>query len=594
MCILMAQRSWDERLGQGAGIGVLVTTMVLLSASAAIVGPTHAQTSNLGNVSEGSTENLEKNFSANRSINLTCRNDKCEPGLGEDVYNCPEDCGVCGDDICDTTEDRENCMEDCLCQGPVEAAFGTNPTSPTWLDNTTLNASGSQPHPECLTFDWEGDDGIDKEAGQGEKLLYHNFTSATAWNTDTYPPDANVERKCWPLDGQPVYPPQCGYVVTLEVEEVNDGVTSSVTKRIDIGGRGDPYPVLEVGSEPKIKEYPITFDASESYDTAGPDGGTGEIVQYDFHWGHDDEKCIDCGQTLTHEFPSIGEYDVTLNVTDNNGQWRAVTTEVDIDPNQPPEGELEATPDEAPTGKIVPYEDITFDATDYEDPEDQGAATPDLGVDSYDWDLDDDGDFEIIDGDVTERGSFDDTDAGENGGCVRVRVTDTRGASTIDRKCFDVHTTSMRTVTIKKTDCGRLCCCNNPEFILDQVRVFTVEEGDYAVRVNGDDRMIYLQCNGKQGIRAWDDCTNHPDDGVGNLAAVAADWQYFDNKATDPIGDFWTKNGRGDWSTMAPVITLTLIKDTGGVQDRWTVDLSAQSQGQEITYPRGTSRPIDP
>jgi len=570
--------------------------MVLLSASAAIVGPTQAQTSNLGNTSAGATENLEKNFSSNKTINLTCRNDVCEPDIGEDVYNCPEDCGVCGDDICDTTEDGENCMEDCLCQGELEADFATNPSSPTWLDNTTLNASESGPHPDCLSFDWEGDDGIDKEADQGDPILYHNFTSATAQDADNYPPDSNVvEDKCYPFHRPNVLPPpNCGYVVTLEVEDAFSGETASVTKRIDVGGKGDPYPVLEVGSEPKIKEYPITFDASSSYDTTGPDGGTGEIVQYDYDWGHDDEQCIDCGETLTHEFPSVGEYDVQLNVTDDDDQWRTVTTEVDIDPNQPPEGELEATPDQTPEGKIVPGEDITFDATDFEDPEDQGTATPTLGIGSYDWDLDNDGTFEIIDGDVTERGSFDDDDAGPNGGCVTVRVSDTRGESTTEEECFDVYTSHIEWVEIKKHGCMP-CEVDNPEIEIKGVSVFT-EDGSkqYAVRIAGGGEYMpfYLPCNGIHSPSTDDDCENHPDESLPSGSARLAEESYWGNantKGTQIYRDWWTNDGPGKWGTVGDYRWFELINDDIGpgnaeTLDRCFIDMSSLGHGETDTF----------
>ena len=42
----------------------------------------------------------------------SCGNNVCEPELGEDSITCPDDCG-CGDGVCDDTETPLTCPDDC-------------------------------------------------------------------------------------------------------------------------------------------------------------------------------------------------------------------------------------------------------------------------------------------------------------------------------------------------------------------------------------------------------------------------------------------------------------------------------------------------
>ena len=71
----------------------------------------------------------------------TCGDDYCNDYADEDAENCYEDCGTCGNGICDGPEDLQNCAVDChtcgdgYCSGPWETCVtcGTdcNPTSST-------------------------------------------------------------------------------------------------------------------------------------------------------------------------------------------------------------------------------------------------------------------------------------------------------------------------------------------------------------------------------------------------------------------------------------------------------------------------------
>jgi len=46
-----------------------------------------------------------------------CGNGICESGKMEDNENCPADCTVCGNAICERDEDKENCPDDCIICG---------------------------------------------------------------------------------------------------------------------------------------------------------------------------------------------------------------------------------------------------------------------------------------------------------------------------------------------------------------------------------------------------------------------------------------------------------------------------------------------
>lgn len=119
--------------------------------------------------------------------------------------------------------------------------------------------------------------------------------------------------------------------------------------------------------EPKVGD-PVTFDGSASKD---PDG---KIISYlwDFGDGETAQEII-----ATHAFRKEGEYDVTLQVTDNRGANSQLTKTVRVlPPNRPPLARFTVAPEQPKAGEAV-----SFDASESSD--------PDGTVAQYSWDFGD-------------------------------------------------------------------------------------------------------------------------------------------------------------------------------------------------------------
>jgi len=85
--------------------------------------------------------------------------------------------------------------------------------------------------------------------------------------------------------------------------------------------------------------YPITLDASESYDPAGFDGEIGEVATYT--WWIEEDAYEHEGMILEdYQFDSVGEYSISLNVTDEHGNYENITRSVRITLGPTPDLEL--------------------------------------------------------------------------------------------------------------------------------------------------------------------------------------------------------------------------------------------------------------
>ena len=93
----------------------------------------------------------------------------------------------------------------------------------------------------------------------------------------------------------------------------------------DVEVRFAPMAAFAVSSEsPRVGES-VTFDASKSLD---PDG---EIVAYEWDFNGDGRSDAH-GQIVTHVFPELGEHEVTLTVTDDDGQQDSTSRRVNVRP----------------------------------------------------------------------------------------------------------------------------------------------------------------------------------------------------------------------------------------------------------------------
>jgi len=159
----------------------------------------------------------------------------------------------------------------------------------------------------------------------------------------------------------------------------NEGVTVSVTHVVPVQAT-PPIACFEfTPAEPNTGQA-IAYDASCSADLDGT------IILYE--WDFDGDGLTDAtGMSVTHAFPSVGVYPVTLMVTDNDGTVSADTQGIPVEvggtsgDNQPPEAEFTFEPAEEPDVNL--NEVVTFRS--------DGSSDPDGSIASYEWDFDRDG-----------------------------------------------------------------------------------------------------------------------------------------------------------------------------------------------------------
>ena len=131
---------------------------------------------------------------------------------------------------------------------------------------------------------------------------------------------------------------------------------------LHITDTGNQKPVADAGgSYLWVKDIPMTFDGSGSYD---PDG---IIVSYEWDFGDTNSGT---GVSPTHTYTAAGNYTATLTVTDDGGKTDTDTADVTI---------LES--DDEPPSKV---EGLTVtDAKDGKLNLAWNAATDNIGVDHY-------------------------------------------------------------------------------------------------------------------------------------------------------------------------------------------------------------------
>jgi PKD repeat protein len=154
----------------------------------------------------------------------------------------------------------------------------------------------------------------------------------------------------------------------------NEGAYDTLTKNIYVAVL-PPIAFFDWSPKDPLSGETITFDASQSHD---PDG---TITLYQWDWDNDgnyDENHTT--PTATHTYTEPGSYQVTLKVTDNDGQTGMTSNIVTIW-NRSPVAQFDWTPE-----KPLPGIMIKFDASQSYD--------PDGSITLYQWDWDNDGDFE--------------------------------------------------------------------------------------------------------------------------------------------------------------------------------------------------------
>jgi PKD repeat protein len=201
--------------------------------------------------------------------------------------------------------------------------------------------------------------------------------------------------------------------VSLTITDGN-GATATLNQTV-IVGEDNPnlYPTASWTWAPKI---PATGETVQ-LDASGSSDPEGNITEY--NWDLDDDGTVDVsGEIINHQFSTTGTKNITLYVRDNATQQAELTQTIVVDDtilNKQPRTNFNWSP-----RNPAPGERITFDAS--------ASYDPDAAIASYEWDIDNDGEYEA--NGVTHNASFD--TAGTY--TVSLRVNDERGATNVTSK----------------------------------------------------------------------------------------------------------------------------------------------------------------
>lgn len=192
--------------------------------------------------------------------------------------------------------------------------------------------------------------------------------------------DGSITKYEWDLDGDESYEENGQSIETsfsstgeipIKLRVTDDaGNTDTIVEDVSVSS-GTDTPTAEFSYSPQnpVSGETVTLDATDS---------TAETSMTSYDWdvtgdGNYDQQ----GETITESFET-GEAEVTLRVTDESDQTDTTSRTVSIGAtNSPPTAAFDFSP-EAPTAG----EAVSFDAS---------ASADDGPVDSYEWDLDDDG-----------------------------------------------------------------------------------------------------------------------------------------------------------------------------------------------------------
>ena len=172
----------------------------------------------------------------------------------------------------------------------LAARIDTSPSNPTTLSTIEFNASSSvAKDSEITSYAWELGDGT---SDSGE-VVTHSYDDAGT------------------------------YDITLTVDTA-DGRTTSTTTQVDVA---NPTPVASFTYDPG---NPGTGEET-TFDGSGSDAPGSTIDSYE--WDFDGDGTTDqTGEVVTTSFGSYGTYDVTLIVTDQEGETATTTKTVTVEP----------------------------------------------------------------------------------------------------------------------------------------------------------------------------------------------------------------------------------------------------------------------
>ncbi|MBU1992251.1 PKD domain-containing protein [Patescibacteria group bacterium] len=227
---------------------------------------------------------------------------------------------------------------------------------------------------------------FDAAPGTGEVPLTVKFDAS-----DSEDADGEIVRYDWDFDGDDSFNDAEGVKVEYEFEEVgtftaklrvtdNNGDYNIEELKITVKEASAPKAVIELESD--IDEFvtgkTYVFSAAKS---VSPNGN---IKKYEWDFGDGTKK--ETTKTVSHTFETAGKFEVTLLVTDEEGDTGDTYMEIKVSfPSAAPEAVITTTPDREKDGQYlygeVPFS-VAFDASATKDADDN--------IVDYEWDFDGD------------------------------------------------------------------------------------------------------------------------------------------------------------------------------------------------------------
>ena len=233
--------------------------------------------------------------------------------------------------------------------------FNFDPEDETRGQDKVLRLKLSVPDPSVLNVDpnriWEVVIPASENANKFPEPQFmesedsKDLDSAT-WSFDASPSsdeDGTITQYDWDFgDGTPVqslgaptvlheYQTEGTFNVTLTVTD-NEGATAALTKQIVVSFAQNQAPQASFTATEDSK---TVDDATWNFDGLGSSDIDGSIAGY--QWDYGDGSPIDAtsGANAQHVYTSAGSYNVTLTVTDNNGETDSVTQTINVELAQP-------------------------------------------------------------------------------------------------------------------------------------------------------------------------------------------------------------------------------------------------------------------